>query len=101
MTISDFEKKNSRVHDNANWGQKWYIKNHFYTSPRSPKKFKWKTKLELMQLFFFYHSKYLSFLFKAANKYALVPTKNTYKTQNQKVYLLKTSDNYHIGQSFI
>ena len=54
-----------------------------------------------MQLFFFYHSKYLSFLFKAANKYALVPTKNTYKTQNQKVYLLKTSDNYHIGQSFI
>lgn len=54
-----------------------------------------------MQLFFLYQSKYLSFLFKAANKCALVPTKNTYQTQNQKVYLLKTSDNHHIGQSFI
>ena len=53
--------------------------------------------------FFFslYQSKYLNFLFKAANKCALVPTKNTYQTQNQKVYLLKTSDNHHIGQSFI
>ena len=53
-----------------------------------------------MQLFFLYQSKYL-FLFKAVNKCALIPTKNRYQTQNQKVYLLKTSDNYHIGQSFI
>lgn len=60
-----------------------------------------KNKIRINAIIFFYHSKYLSFLFKAANKCALVPTKNTYKTQNQKVYLLKTSDNYHIGQSFI
>lgn len=53
-----------------------------------------------MQLFFLYQSKYLSF-YLAANKCALVPTKNTYQTQNQKVYLLKTSENHHIGQLFI